>query len=191
MIRAKNSAGTVTDDWVYTYDDASNRTKVVETTGSGTTTTSYGYNSDNVLCWRYNGIASSSDCSSPPSGATTYGYDASGNQTAGPSSFTGVYDVGNRLITLNSNALDYLSATNTELTAVGSTSYTNNLLGVASQTTGGATTRYTRAPDGTLLAQGSSSGTQYVTDDLLGSTRGLFTAASSNVDRDYAYDPGR
>ena len=92
--------------------------------------------------------ASSSACDSPPSGASTYSYDASGNQTAGPSSFSGVYDTANRLITLDGDEFDYLSATNTELTAVGSTTYTNNLLGAGSQTTAGTTVYYTHAPDG-------------------------------------------
>jgi RHS repeat-associated protein len=184
--QTKNSGGTVTDHWVYTFDNASNRTQVQHTTSSGTTTTSYGYNSDNALCWSLSGTSASSACSTP-SGAAIYTSDPDGNRTAGPSAFSAVYDVANRLTTLDGDSLRYLSATNTELTAIGTTTLTNNVLGVGSETTGSGTTYYTRAPDGTLLAQRDSSGTQYAIADTLGSTRGLISGTT--VARDYAYDP--
>jgi RHS repeat-associated protein len=181
--------GTLVDRWTYTFDNASNRVRLDHTTGSGTTTTSYGYNSDNVICWRYTGISSNA-CGSPPTGAATYGSDADGNLTSAPASFSAGYDVENRMTSLGGvGTLSYLSPTNTELVTLGTTTLTNNVLGLASRTSAGTTTYYTRAPDGTLLAQRSASGTQYVVDDSLGSTRGLFTATSSGVDREYTYDP--
>jgi len=183
---AKTSGGTLIDRWTYTFDNASNRTRVDHTTSSGTTTTSYGYNNDNVLCWRYSGISTNA-CASPPAGASTYSSDASGNLTSGPSSFNAVYDVANRLTTFAGNSINYLSPTNTESVSIGGTTLTNNMLGLGAQTTAGSTTAYTRAPDGSLLAQRSAAGTQYVLDDNIGSTRGLVSGTS--VVRDYAYDP--
>jgi RHS repeat-associated protein len=77
----------------YTYDGVGNR--LTETRyGTTPTTTRYAYNADDELCWTASG---SGTCASPPSGATTYSYDANGNETAaGSRSFT--YDLENRLL---------------------------------------------------------------------------------------------
>ncbi len=82
-----------------------------------------------------------------------------------------------------------MSSTRPTPATASSTALTNNLLGLASQTTSGSRTSYTRAPDGTLLAQRGPTSTQYVITDNLGSTRGLFTATSTTIDREYSYDP--
>jgi RHS repeat-associated protein len=88
----------------YTYDGVGNR--LTESRyGSSTTTTHYAYNADDELCWTASGTGT---CASPPSGTTTYSYDANGNETAaGSRSFT--YDLENRLLstTLSSSTESY------------------------------------------------------------------------------------
>lgn len=150
---AKTAGGALLDRWTYTFDNASNRIRLAHATPNGTTTTSYGYNSDDVLCWSDAGTATTSACDAPPTGASIYISDASGNRTSGPSSFVAIYDIANRLTSLDGTSLSYLSPASTELVAIGSTSLQNNLLGVGALTTSSGTTYYTRAPDGTLLAQ--------------------------------------
>lgn len=71
---------------------------------------------------------------------------------------------------------------------------TENALGIASQTTAGSsgspatTTYYTRAPDGTLLDERTSSGTYDYVQDANGSTIALTNSAGA-VANTYTYDP--
>jgi RHS repeat-associated protein len=77
----------------YDYDAASNRIRTALTTGSGasasTATTLAAYNGANQVCWTAASTATGTpSCSSAPSRAVSFSYDASGNTTAitGPGS---------------------------------------------------------------------------------------------------------
>jgi YD repeat-containing protein len=76
----KNSGGTITDDYTYTYDGAGNITqRVAKANGGATATTTYTYNKANELCWSVTGT-SANNCANKPAGAVSYTYDANGNQ---------------------------------------------------------------------------------------------------------------
>jgi len=75
----------------YSYDAADNLTKL-------TSGTNQLFDPADELCW--SSTSTGSSCSSPPSGATTYTYDDSGNRTTsthGSSTITYGYDEANRL----------------------------------------------------------------------------------------------
>ena len=59
----------------YVYNNDGNGNLTSRTSGSNATT--FAYNSANELCWAYSGVSANS-CSSPPSGATAYSFDANG-----------------------------------------------------------------------------------------------------------------
>ena len=184
------AGGTLTTDRSYSYDKATNR---LTTTTAGSGTTTYTYNTDNQLCWRYSGT-SNNTCASAPSGAQGYTYDKNGNQLTGGPGGSYTYDPWNRLTTIGTTNLGYLSPTNNELISYGTTTYTNNALGLSSQTTGTAHTYYVRDPRGRGVAQRRYTGTSpvdtdYLATDALGSTIGLINGTSTSPVRTYTYDP--
>jgi len=67
-------AGDNTATYAYDYDAADNLTQL----GDGTVQR---FDAANQLCWTA-AVGSSDACSSPPTGATTYGYDSRGNRTS-------------------------------------------------------------------------------------------------------------
>lgn len=152
--------------------------------GSTTTTTSYAYNQTNQLCWRLVG-SSANACGSPPTGATSYAYDANGNQTT-PGS--GAYNTRDQTTSINSTALTYFGVDQVELIGDGSSTMHNNPLGVGAKTTGSTTTYYTRDPGGQPVAQRAGSTRHYYTPDALGSTIAL-TDSSGNIAQSYSYEP--
>jgi RHS repeat-associated protein len=186
----RNSGGTITTQYDYTYDPAGNRTTRVKTDSGGTTTTTYKYNNDNQLCWAYTGT-SANTCGSPPSGATTFTYDANGNQLTGGAGGTKVYNIFDRLSSLGGTSLATLSVDNTELVGIGaSTTLQNNQLGLSRQTLSGTTTAYVRQPDGTASSQRTTAGKQFFLADNIGSTTGLLeTASGGSIVKNYSYTP--
>ncbi len=62
-----------------TYNGAGQVTRT--TYSDGTPTVSYQYGANGQVCWMYQGTSTAA-CGSPPSGATTYSYDSSGQLTA-------------------------------------------------------------------------------------------------------------
>jgi RHS repeat-associated protein len=77
-----------------------------------------------------------------------------------------------------------------ELTGYGTTNYQNGLLGVERETlAGGAVTAYTRQPDGTPVAQRTTTSKQYLFGDQLGSITALADDNANSLTRTYAYDP--
>jgi hypothetical protein len=179
----KDSSGTQLRRYQYDFDAASNRTQKTYTGGSGDDTiTSYAYNAVNELCWSASG-SHTSECSSPPSNAVDYDFDASGNEVSQQNGRQSSYDIRNRLTAASGAALQYLSPTNDELVGYGSSDLRNNLLGVSAY----GDEAYVRSPDGMLLAQHDATSTQYVIHDRLGSTIGLIDGSS--VSRTYTYDP--
>jgi RHS repeat-associated protein len=182
----QTSSGSLVEELRYSYDKAGNRTKIEDQTPSGTTTTTYAYNAANELCWKYTG-SSTNGCSTPPTGATLYAFDARGNQTAAGSSTLG-YDNHDRLTALSGAAAGYLSASNNELVSFGSTAYQSGALGMSRQFGASSTTNYVRDPAGEPSSQRVGASKQFFLNDVLGSTIAL-TDGSGAIVRSYAYDP--
>ena len=154
-------------------------------TGGTTTTTSFAYNQANQLCWQVNAVNTATCATAAPSGATSYAYDAAGNRTTGVA-----FDTLNRLTTLNGSALGYLTPDNTELSSLGSTSYLNDLLGLARETPqSGTAISYTRTPDGAPVAQRSTATKQYLLADRLGSITSIADDNANSLTRTTTYDP--
>jgi RHS repeat-associated protein len=180
----RTSGNALVDDYQYDYDAASNRTKQTVQIGAGTpAVTTYAYNQLSQLCWKVGGT-SSADCSTTPTGATTYAYDANGNQTTGGYG----YNVKDQTTSINGTALTYLGLNQNELTGIGSDTFQNNGMGVAEQTSGSNTYRFRRDPSGTLLSTKQPGGRYYYIQDALGSTVAL-TDSSGAVANSYKYDP--
>jgi RHS repeat-associated protein len=184
LLTADQSTG---NDYSYTYDPAGNLTRAI----AGTTTTSMAYNQANQLCWSYTGTSSNA-CASPPSGATTATYDDDGEQLTGLSGAAS-YNAVQQMTGLGSTTFKYAGPGQGQRTQIGSTTITNNLLGVASYTTSGTADYYTRGEGGELLSQRRPSASApnrrtYVLRDRLGSTRVLLNETGTVVRR-YTYDP--
>ena len=181
-----------TASWLYCYDNAGNRigdsTNIGATcptiTGAGSNT--YGYDPTNALTTK-NGTGSG------------FAYDNNGNQTSGADSQTitaGSYSGYNQLSGLSANGTPstygYAGTTNAERTTIttgGTTTTTGNgLFGMVNQTTGAATTGYTRDPNGTLIDERTPTGTYYYLYDGTGSVIGLSDSTGTRVNS-YAYDP--
>lgn len=90
----------------YSYDASGNLT-----TDNGTT---QAFDAASELCWSYSG-SSSNGCASPPSGATTFNYDASGNRLSatqgGTTVASGSWNGANELTAYSNSAADLSSAT--------------------------------------------------------------------------------
>jgi len=198
----KNSSGTV-KTYGYGYDKNGNRTTA---TVDGATTTA-AFNGADQLCWTAPGSPASPACGSPAAGATTYTYDANGNQTGSTTpSGAGTATTYNSLdqattITPTAQApyaVTYAGPTqNQRLTytdTAGSTTRTftntNSILGITARTgtNPGTTDGYTRDTTGHLLTDRTGSArTEYLTDGL-----GSIAAVANpdgTVDHTYAYDP--
>lgn len=166
----------------YSYDTADNP---IQLSGG----TNQAFDSSNELCWT--STATGTSCSTPPTGATTYSYDARGDRTtiAAPGGTTTLgYDQARRLTSYGS-----------------STTYTYNGDGLRmTKTTGGTTENYTYDQSGHILRDGTTNlvygpsglpleqiaGTTvaWYHHDRLGSTRTL-TDSSGNVIATYTYNP--
>lgn len=181
----KNGSGATVESWAYEFDAAGNRTKRTLTAGTTTTTTGYGYNQANQLCWTVN-AAPTGTCATPPTGASSYAYDANGNQTTGSLG----YDALSRATSMAGSTLGYLTPGNQELVAYGTTNYQNNLLGLSRQIpSSGSAVSYVRQPDGTPVAQRTSTTKQHLFGDRLGSPTAVADTNTNSLTRSYAYDP--
>ncbi len=188
---AVTTGPTLNQYFAYTMDANGNRTRqVVNLSGStstGATTTSYGYNSGNQLCWKYTGTSSNA-CGSVPTGATTYTFNQAGDETAGSTgglSFS--YNNAGQTTSLtpsggSATGLAYLDGGQQQLITNGSTSVANSQLGVSSTTTSGATTYYGRTPDGTLVDERNSSGRYWYVfgNDVVGSVSGVVSSTGTS-----------
>jgi RHS repeat-associated protein len=209
-IKTATTAGQNPMSW--TYDADGNRTQAKSANG---VTTYYAYNAADQLCW--SSTTNGSGCSSPPTGATTYSYDATGNMIN-----TGVNGAATQTQTVNtfnqsgftescagtscgSTAPTYAGDNNDEQESenltnssgnTAMTNFVNGNLGVTEQTSGGQTVEFIRDPSGNLIAMdtyagGTLSGAEtshYYTTDALGSII-LITEAdnSTTVTTDAAY----
>ncbi|WAH98195.1 RHS repeat domain-containing protein [Arthrobacter sp. MMS18-M83] len=175
--------GTTTETWA--YDANSNRTQATKT---GAATVYAAFNAADQLCWTG---ASTGTCTTAPTGATSYAYDANGNTTTAGAA-TQSYNTFDQLTGYTNGTttnFSYAGPRNDERLTAGATSFLNGTLGITQQTTGGATTSFIRDPNGTLVSmRNSSSGASfYYTTDALGSTI-LLTDSTQASAASYAYD---
>ena len=161
-------------DYRYAYDGAGNR---VSQTVNGQTK-SYSYNAANQLT---------------AAGATTYAYDANGNETGNSAGRSASYNAANQLTSItpaggSAIAMTYAGVGQTERAAAGATSFTRNGLGLGVETTSGASTYYTRDSSGALLGQRRPEGKHYYLLDALGSVVGV-TDGAGKLAATYRYGP--
>jgi YD repeat-containing protein len=192
----KNSGGTTTDDYSYTYDGAGNMTqRVAKANGGASTTTTYAYNKANELCWSITGT-SANMCGNKPTGAVSYTYDANGNQLGASTGRAYTYNVFDHTVSLTpplggtvQNAT-YLGPNQDEIVTRGSDQYANNVLGIGVKVYSDGTVSYfTRDENGALLSERAPGGTRYYyIQDGLGSTVAT-TGSGGAIANSYKYDP--
>ena len=164
----------------YGLDAAGNRTqRTVTGSGAPNSTTTYAYNDANQLTTRTAGAS-----------VSTYAYDANGNQTirSGAAPRTMGYNLRDQTTNLAGTTMSYLGAGQDQAVTEGTTTFQRNVLGLGRRTASGSASYYTRAVDGTPLAQRSASNREYYIQDALGSTTRT-TDTTGATQATYAYDP--
>lgn len=173
----------------YTYDPDSNMLSRI----AGAVTTTYAYNGADQLCWAYVG-STSSPCATAPSGATSYSFDANGNELSSSVGASLSYNPKNQTtsITYGGTTLSNLAYSDTgqqQRIAAGSITFDNNLAGVGISTAAGASTYYLRDDQGNVLGERIGSGHYYFLTDHLGSVVGVISGDGQTVADRYGYDP--
>jgi YD repeat-containing protein len=176
--RTTDASNALVEEYAYTYDKAGNRLSKTRTTPSATTTTLYAYNAADQLCWRYTG-SSASGCGTPPAGATTYGYDAAGNQTSGDRTTT--YDEFGRISSNNGAGVIFNDLTQNEYAGIGDVRYQNTLIGPTRVEINPNTAILARHPQTGLAVSEIRAGTKrYLIYDAIGSTTGSLDATNGD-----------
>jgi RHS repeat-associated protein len=188
LIKADNHGG---QNYTYDLDGNGNIKKRVK----GATTTSYGFNAANQMCWSVGNSQASAACTPTPTGATTYAYDAAGNLDTSTGGLNLDYNAKEQTTSMNSltggtsHTKVYAGPGQFERTTAGPITYTHNALGIGSEVNAGATTRYRRDNDGGLHSERLSGGSLfYYVFDGLGSVVALTDSAGS-APTTYTYDP--
>jgi RHS repeat-associated protein len=179
------------DNYTYTYDGNGNMTSRLK----NATTTSYGYNDANELCWNGGGAQSSSACSPVPTGMTTWTYDGAGEALTASTAFSASYNARQQTTSMNTIVggaqvpFTYAGTNQFERATAGSTSFVHTALGLGAETTGTSATYYRRDNDGGLASERLPSGaTYYYVFDGLGSVVAVTDSAGTAQDT-YTYDP--
>lgn len=181
----------------YTYDAAGNPIGY-ETVSAGTpSATSQAFDEGGELCWTASAQVTGS-CTSPPSGATTYQYNAEGDLTTINSPTTGTttlgYDQENRVISYSSGATSATYVYNADglrlsKTVDGSTtSYVWDVSGGLSNLLSDGSSYYVYGPSGMPLEQITKKTALWIHHDQSGSTR-LVTTTTGAVAATDTYDP--
>jgi RHS repeat-associated protein len=174
-------AGTVTESW--TYDANGNRLTSAKT---GATTVNYAYNAADQLCWTSTGTGT---CATPPVGASTYTFDANGNQTKAGTT-TSTWNTSDQLAThtnSSTTSFTYAGQGNTERLTSGTMSFLNGSLGITRQSNASGTVSFIRDPQGNLISMRNVAGASfYYTTDALGST--ILLTDSTQAKATYLYD---
>ena len=188
LTQANITAGIGTS-YTYSYDGAGNRTQAI----AGSSTQTFAYNAANELCWAYTG-SSSNSCAAPPSGATTYSYDANGNVTSNSSGASFGYNPKNQTTSITYGGstispLTYAGAGQTLRTAAGSTTFDNALSGLRVSTLGGTNTYYLRDGQGNVIGERTGGTHYYYLFDSLGSIVAVISGDGLTIGDRYGYDP--
>lgn len=201
--------GTIT----YDYGSAERLTSATDTSGSGqdysydynpagqlrsmtagSTTTYFGYDEADNLCWGgpNDGTKVAQSCPSTPSGDTMINRDAAGENT-GSSGNTNSYDPDQRASNLHGVPQSYFdhgndlrASSGTDSTTIG---YASGSLGVTARTTNAGTTFYTRDPNGNLLDEHGAVGTSYYLTNYQHSVMALVSASGDTFNGAYFYGP--
>jgi RHS repeat-associated protein len=186
--QATVTAGSGTS-YSYVYDGNGN----VTTKTAGTATTSFAYNGANQLCWSYTG-SSSNSCGSPPSGATTYSFDANGNETGTSAGAAFSYNPKNQTTAITYGGatlspLAYSGTGQTQRTLAGGISFDHGQSGLQIATTNGSSTYYMRDDHGNLIGERVGSNHYYYLVDGLGSVVAVISGDGLTIGDRYAYDP--
>ncbi len=171
----------------YGYDANGNLTTATQT-GATTATQTSAYNANNQLCWTKN-ASSANACSAPPTGATSYSYDADGSQLTG--NHTATYNAKNQTTGIDTSTYTYADAGQAQRTADNSANTYTNWIGGLFQTshTGpyGQVT-YIRLPSGLLVAA-ANNGRYFYHPDLVTRNINMITDSIGNTVATYTYDP--
>ncbi|MFC7848876.1 RHS repeat-associated core domain-containing protein [Arthrobacter sp. NPDC057388] len=174
--------GAVTESW--TYDLNGNRLTSAKT---GTTTVNFAYNAADQLCWISTGTGT---CAAPPIGASTYTFDANGNQTkAGTTTSTwNTFDQLASHTNSSTTSFTYAGQGNTERLTSGTMAFLNGSLGITQQSNATGAVSFIRDPEGNLISMRNVAGASfYYTTDALGSTILLTDSAQAKA-ATYLYD---
>ncbi len=174
-------ASTSSDWWSYGFDLAGN---ITGSQRKGATQQSFAYADGNRLCWKNNG-ASTNTCATPPAGATTYSYDAAGQETAVSGARASTYNARQQLTSLTGvTGIGYFATGQSDLSTAGGSTHRSGVLGLSQI----GSDSYVRDESGGLVSQSTSGGRQYVHTDALGSVRAL-TNSTGAVSNRLDYDP--
>lgn len=191
----------------YTYDRHSNTTKMEiagRTSGTNHTpglrvgTLHMGYAANDELCWSGSTAPSSStDCTSTPTGATTYSYDGVGALTGNSSGLALQYNgVGQNSAVDPAGSSPLFSMTYTGTTqdrrqTKGGASYSYGFAGLTSDSAAAGDSWYVRTPDGKLVSQilrnGATTDVRYYLTDAQDSV--IATVKPAGETRRYLYEP--
>ena len=188
LIKADSHNGS---NYTYTLDKNGNVTKTVK----GATTTSFGYDAANRLCWKVSGTEPDADCTPTPAGATTYTHDTVGDLDTSSASLNLDYNSKGQTTSMTgtsggaATAMGYAGPNQFERFTSGGATFTNNALGVGAETTGTSTSYYRRDNEGGLLSERLPSGAiYYYAFDGLGSVSAL-TDTAGTAQALYTYEP--
>jgi RHS repeat-associated protein len=170
----RNPAAAVVARYQYAYDGNGN---LLQRTVDGATTT-YQYNSANQLV---------------SGGGTSYTYDANGNLLTSSAGFAASYNAKDQTTSITppggaTVTMAYAGPGQQELVSAGGRTFTNNLLGLGTESDGAGVTYHTRDSGGTLLGSRTPAGGRYYLTDGVGSVVAV-TDGAGNVLKRYQYDP--
>ncbi|MDQ3787856.1 MAG: hypothetical protein M3422_11495 [Actinomycetota bacterium] len=188
LLQAQQTAGG-TDNRSWTYDANGNR---LTQTINGVVT-NYAYNAGNELCWTG---STAGTCGAPPTGATTFTFDANGNQTSNSAGQALVYNNKDQTTSMkpaggSAVAMTYADVDQTQRLSVGSTYAFQSALGISSErTTSGTTTYYIRDNEGNLVTENVNGTRYHYLTDGIGSVVGLLGSSSTatTLTNRYGYD---
>jgi RHS repeat-associated protein len=173
----------------YQYDADSNITQHSTQAGN----TYYGYDAANELCW--SGPTPAPSICTPPPGATSYNFDANGNETGSSAGLNLIYNAADQTAATQmqgeprATSIGYLGPSQRERVSEGSVTFQDNVLGLGVRTDANGPVYFVRDDGGTLVAaRPSTGGEYYYLFDGLGSVVGL-TDSNGNLVRSYSYDP--
>lgn len=184
------TTGTDPVTWSYQYDNASNRTSKANDWGS----TTYAYNVANELCWSVSGT-SSADCSTTPTGARTYTWDANGDLTGSSNGLAASYNVAKQTTDFKENSgasnttFEYAGQGQKERTKKNSILFLDSVLGASAEKQYSYYKSYVRDNSGALVGMRTETARDryYYLRDALGSVVAL-TDESGAVARRFIYN---